>query len=174
MCFLIVEGSPVANFLRINIYLTQKIDENMFWNIAVNDPGAEYDPLTLLHTRTMFGRPDWNSIYRRIRDAIKIGRYLPGCSAQLRTKVGVRPSVCSMTCTYLGSDVLLWTWWSRHNHQGSYSEAYQSKCCVHFRQGASLCASCDYFKNNPYHLGAFLTCNLSHIRSRFELAILLY
>lgn len=76
------------NFLRINIYLTQKIDENMFWNIAVNDPGAEYDPLTLLHTRTMFGRPDWNSIYRRIRDAIEIGRYLPGCSAQLRTKVG--------------------------------------------------------------------------------------
>lgn len=140
MCFLIIEYSSIANFLRINIYLTQKIDENMFWNIAVNDPGAEYDPLTLLHTRTMFGRPDWNSIYRRIRDAIEIGRYLPGCSAQLRTKVGVRPSVCSMTFTYLRSDVLLWAWWSRHSHQGSYSAAYQSECYVHFRQGASPCA----------------------------------
>ncbi|KAF7289129.1 FAD-binding FR-type domain-containing protein [Mycena chlorophos] len=42
------------NFLHINIYLTQKIDENMLWNIAVNDAGAAYDPLTLLRTRTMF------------------------------------------------------------------------------------------------------------------------
>ncbi|KAH7883516.1 ferric reductase NAD binding domain-containing protein [Phlebopus sp. FC_14] len=76
------------NFLRINIYLTQKIDENMLWNIAVNDAGAEYDPLTLLRTRTMFGRPDWKSIYRRIREAIEIGQYLPGSTAQLKTKVG--------------------------------------------------------------------------------------
>ncbi|KAG8219747.1 NADPH oxidase [Butyriboletus roseoflavus] len=76
------------NFLRINIYLTQKIDENMLWNIAVNDAGAEYDPLTLLRTRTMFGRPDWKSIYRRIREAIEIGQYLPGSTGQLKTKVG--------------------------------------------------------------------------------------
>ncbi|KAH0826489.1 hypothetical protein J3R83DRAFT_5493 [Lanmaoa asiatica] len=54
------------DFLRINIYLTEKIDENMLWNIAVNDAGAEYDPLTLLHTRNMFSRSDWKSIYRRI------------------------------------------------------------------------------------------------------------
>ena len=26
-----------ANFLRINIYLTQKIGEDMLWNIAIND-----------------------------------------------------------------------------------------------------------------------------------------
>ena len=110
----------------------------MFWNIAVNDPGAEYDPLTLLHTRTMFGRPNWNSIYRRIREAIEIGAYLPGCSAQLRTKVGVRPSMCSMTFIYLGPDLLLRAWWSCHNHQGSYPATYQSKCCVHFCQGVSL------------------------------------
>ncbi|KAF8560294.1 hypothetical protein OG21DRAFT_1473741 [Imleria badia] len=76
------------NFLRINIYLTQKIDENMLWNIAVNDAGAEYDPLTLLRARTMFGRPDWKSIYRRIREAIEIGQYLPGNTTQLKTKVG--------------------------------------------------------------------------------------
>jgi hypothetical protein len=78
-----------ANFLRINIYLTQKIDEDMMWNIAVNDAGAPYDPLTLLRTRTLFGRPDWKSIYGRLRMAIENGQYLPGTNSQLRSTVGV-------------------------------------------------------------------------------------
>ncbi|KAG1749920.1 ferric reductase NAD binding domain-containing protein [Suillus paluster] len=82
------EAQVDPNFLHINIYLTQKICDDMLWNIAVNDAGAEYDPLTLLRTRTMFGRPDWKSIYRRIREAIEIGQYLPGSSAQMKTKVG--------------------------------------------------------------------------------------
>jgi len=76
------------NFLRINIYLTQKISEDMLWNIAVNDAGAEYDPLTLLRTRTMYGRPDWKTIYSGIRQAIENGQYLPGSNSQLKTKVG--------------------------------------------------------------------------------------
>jgi len=76
------------NFLRINIYLTQKISEDMLWNIAVNDAGAEYDPLTLLRTRTMFGRPDWKGIYGRIRQAIEAGQYLPGSQSQLKNTVG--------------------------------------------------------------------------------------
>ncbi|KAI0313512.1 NADPH oxidase [Amylostereum chailletii] len=76
------------NFLRINIYLTQKIDEDMMWNIAVNDAGAAYDPLTLLRTRTLFGRPDWKNIYGRMRQAIEGGQYLPGTNAQLRSTVG--------------------------------------------------------------------------------------
>ncbi|KAH9082003.1 NADPH oxidase [Lactarius deliciosus] len=62
------------NFLRINIYLTQKI--------------AEYDPLTLLRSRTMFGRPDWKSIYGRMRQAIESGQYIPGTHSQLKTTVG--------------------------------------------------------------------------------------
>lgn len=78
------------NFLRINIYLTQKIDENMLWNIAVNDAGSAYDPLTLLRSRTLFGRPDWKGIYSRLRMAIESGQYLPGTQSQLRTTVGVR------------------------------------------------------------------------------------
>jgi NADPH oxidase len=61
----------------------------MLWNIAINDAGAEYDPLTLLRTRTMFGRPDWESIYGRMRQAIETGQYLPGSSSQLKTTVGV-------------------------------------------------------------------------------------
>ena len=61
----------------------------MLWNIAVNDAGAEYDPLTLLRTRTMFGRPDWKSIYGRMSQAIQGGQYLPGVNSQLRTRVAV-------------------------------------------------------------------------------------
>ncbi|KAF8898821.1 NADPH oxidase [Infundibulicybe gibba] len=76
------------NFLRINIYLTQKIGEDMLWNIAVNDAGAEYDPLTLLRTRTMFGRPNWMTIYGQMRQAIETGQYIPGSKSQLKTKVG--------------------------------------------------------------------------------------
>jgi len=76
------------NFLRINIYLTQKIADDMLWNIAINDAGADYDPLTLLRSRTMFGRPDWKSIYGRMRQAIESGQYLPGTNSQLKTTVG--------------------------------------------------------------------------------------
>lgn len=78
-----------ANFLRINVYLTQKIGEDMLWNIAVNDAGADYDPLTLLRSRTMFGRPDWKTIFGQMRQAIESGQYLPGSTSQLKTKVGV-------------------------------------------------------------------------------------
>jgi NADPH oxidase len=78
-----------ANFLRINIYLTQKIDEDMMWNLAMNDAGAEYDPLTLLRSRTLFGRPDWKNIFGSIRQAIESGQYVPGTNAQLKTNVGV-------------------------------------------------------------------------------------
>lgn len=84
-----VEAAQVdPNFLRINIYLTQKIGEDMLWNIAINDAGAEYDPLTLLRTRTMFGRPDWKNIYMKMRMAIELGHYLPGHSNQTKTTVG--------------------------------------------------------------------------------------
>jgi NADPH oxidase len=76
------------NFLRISIYLTQKIDENMLWNIAINDAGAEYDPLTLLRSRTLFGRPDWESIYGGIKQAIEAGQYIAGSNSQLKTTVG--------------------------------------------------------------------------------------
>ncbi|EDR15563.1 NADPH oxidase A [Laccaria bicolor S238N-H82] len=76
-----------ANFLRINVYLTQKISEDMLWNIAVNDAGAEYDPLTLLRSRTMFGRPDWMTIFGQMKQAIEGGQYLPGSTSQLKTKV---------------------------------------------------------------------------------------
>ena len=89
----------IANFLRINIYLTQKIGEDMLWNIAINDAGAEYDPLTLLRSRTMFGRPDWKSVYGRIRQAIETGQYLPGSHSQLKTTVGTY--FCGVSADFL-------------------------------------------------------------------------
>ena len=79
-----------ANFLSINIYLTQKVEEDMLWNIAVNDAGASYDPLTLLRTRTTFGRPDWMSVYGKMKQAIEIGQYIPGSKKKMKTKVAVR------------------------------------------------------------------------------------
>lgn len=91
-----------ANFLRINVYLTQKIGEDMLWNIAVNDAGAEYDPLTLLRTRTMFGRPDWKAIYGQMRQAIESGQYIPGTKSQLKTTVGVS----SYMWTFFGLEFL--------------------------------------------------------------------
>lgn len=72
----------------------------MLWNIAINDAGADYDPLTLLRTRTMFGRPDWESIYGRMRQAIETGQYLPGSSSQLKTTVGV---CWNLDASFLGS-----------------------------------------------------------------------
>ncbi len=78
----------------------------MLWNITVNDAGSEYDPLTLLRSRTTFGRPDWKTIYTRMRQAIDSGHYLPGASSQLKTKVGVRVvyvPLCIILMAYLCS-----------------------------------------------------------------------
>ncbi|KAG8863780.1 hypothetical protein FRB96_007617 [Tulasnella sp. 330] len=84
-----VEDAQVdPSFLRMNIYLTQKLGEDMLWNIAINDARAEFDPLTLLRTRTFYGRPDWKSIYGTLRKAIESGTYPPGQEASLRTNVG--------------------------------------------------------------------------------------
>ncbi|KAJ7220234.1 NADPH oxidase [Mycena pura] len=88
------------NFLRISIYFTQQVSEDTMWNIVVNAAGAEYDPLTLLRTRTFFGRPDWKAIYGRLRRAIEGGDYLPGSTAQLKTTVGVGISSTCLVYSY--------------------------------------------------------------------------
>ncbi len=109
----------------------------MLWNIAVNDAGADYDPLTLLRSRTMFGRPDWKSIYGRIRQAIESGQYLPGTSSQLKTTVGVG---CMLTFRdhsadperYL-SDILLWTYTDCTGHQGGDGATFVFDCQLYLR-----------------------------------------
>ena len=89
----------------------------MLWNIAVNDAGAFYDPLTLLRTRTTFGRPDWMSVYGKVKQAIEIGRYLPGSHAQLKTKVAVRNTMVWIQELHLYPclDIFLWP---RHPGEG--------------------------------------------------------
>lgn len=101
--FVSIDSDPflLANFLRINIYLTQKVGEDMLWNITLNDAGAVYDPLTLLRSHTMFGRPDWKAIYSRMRQAIESGQYVPGATSQLKTKVGVS----NLTCVLRSSEM---------------------------------------------------------------------
>ena len=76
------------DFLRINIYLTQKVGEDMLWNIAINSTGMECDPLTLLRSHTTFGRPDWKSIFSKMRQGIDDGSYLPGTKPQSKITVG--------------------------------------------------------------------------------------
>jgi hypothetical protein len=139
-----VHQCVVANFLRINIYLTQKIDEDMLWNIAVNDAGADYDPLTLLRSRTMFGRPDWMSIYGRMRQAIEAGQYIPGSNEQLKSRVGVSAVVDlssnEPTHNVSFSDLLLRSWCSRQGHQRGHRSSQLRKCRLHVCQGShDLC-----------------------------------
>ncbi len=63
------------------------------YNISLNDAGAEYDPLTLLRSRTLYGRPDWKSIYTRLRMAIELGAFLQGREENLKTNVAVRGQI---------------------------------------------------------------------------------
>ncbi|WVF71263.1 hypothetical protein IAT40_006066 [Kwoniella sp. CBS 6097] len=77
------------DFLRISVYLTQRLDEDAVQNITINDVGAEYDPLTLLQSRTLFGRPNYTQIFRSLVQSIESGGYLPGREATLKTRLGV-------------------------------------------------------------------------------------
>ena len=76
------------SFLRINIYLTGNLCKDTQGNSITEDAGGEYDPLTLLRSRTRFGRPDWKSIFGKMREAIDSGSYLPGIKSQMKTRVG--------------------------------------------------------------------------------------
>src|SRR5690242_5964907 len=112
----------------------------MLWNIAVNDAGASYDPLTLLRSRTMFGRPDWNSVYTRMKQAIESGQYIPGSNSQLKTKVGVRrfshPPESSRLIS--SSDILLWSQCPCQGYQGGYGGTLGRQRRVLICKGAFL------------------------------------
>ncbi|OCF60711.1 hypothetical protein L486_00349 [Kwoniella mangroviensis CBS 10435] len=77
------------DFLRISVYLTQKMDSDTVQNITINDVGAEYDPLTLLQSRTLFGRPNYKQIFHSLISSIESGSYLPGREATLKSRLGV-------------------------------------------------------------------------------------
>lgn len=85
------------------------MDADSVQNIAINDIGQEYEwvlvscaetfrpvieltvcsPLTLLRSRTLFGRPSFNQIFSSLTQSIESGQYLPGREATLKTRLGV-------------------------------------------------------------------------------------
>ncbi|EOD52254.1 putative NADPH oxidase protein [Neofusicoccum parvum] len=78
-------------FLRIHIYLTQRIDLDMANNIAINSVGTDKDPLTQLRGRTNFGRPDFPKFLCDLRDDIMNPNtgFFSGRESSLKTDVGV-------------------------------------------------------------------------------------
>lgn len=99
------------------MYITQKLSIDQLYNIAINDaPGAEYDPLTQLRSRTFYGRPDFSSIYTRLRGAVEIGAFVGPREARQTVNIGVRTfeRSCShdpnthLIFFWQNSDILLW------------------------------------------------------------------
>lgn len=78
-----------GDLLRINTYITSKMEEDQMYNIVLNDVGAPYDPLTNLKSRTHFGRPDFSTIFSSIRNGIEAGTYLAGIESSLKPTVSV-------------------------------------------------------------------------------------
>ncbi|KAH7137066.1 ferric reductase NAD binding domain-containing protein [Dactylonectria estremocensis] len=116
-----VRRSSVDQFLRIHIFLTQKLDNDTAQNIVLNSVGAEVDPLTRLKAGTNFGRPDFFKIFTAIRDSITDGTYLTGIERNVRNKVGVYfcgPSVAAReiksTCRRVTSIDVEFKFWKEH------------------------------------------------------------
>ncbi|GAA6019835.1 hypothetical protein JCM10207_003715 [Rhodosporidiobolus poonsookiae] len=95
------EAQDDPSFLTIHLYLTQRFTPDMLANISIHasaledekslrsDSSGGVDPVTRLAARTQFGRPDFDVLFRAIRDGIERGGYLPGRESTLRTTVGV-------------------------------------------------------------------------------------
>jgi hypothetical protein len=71
------------------MYITQQLDIDQLYNIAINDSGEEYDTLTHLRSRTFYGRPDFKAIYTRIRGAIETGAFLGPRESGMISHIGV-------------------------------------------------------------------------------------
>jgi len=57
------------HFLSINIYLTERLKKELVEEYKIQQEEMELDPITRLHTRTKFGRPDFDTIYEELREA---------------------------------------------------------------------------------------------------------
>lgn len=83
-------GGEGAEFLRIHIYLTQRIDADTATNIVLNSVGQDKDPLTELQSRTNFGRPDFKMLLAAMREGIMNQAYMAGIQGKgAKTHVGV-------------------------------------------------------------------------------------
>ena len=118
---LAAEGSGAGpEFLRIHIYLTQRLDINDTANIYINSVGANLDPLTELKSRTNFGRPDFKKLFGAMREGIREGSYMGDLKRQ-KADVGVyfcgpnaaAKSIKKATKTATGKDVRF-RFWKEH------------------------------------------------------------
>ncbi|BGP40975.1 hypothetical protein JCM10449v2_004940 [Rhodotorula kratochvilovae] len=89
---------PDPDFLSIQLHLTQRVSPGMLSNLAVHrssssssssSAGAETDAITGLHARTRFGRPDFDALFRGVREGVESGGWFPGRESALRTTIGV-------------------------------------------------------------------------------------
>ncbi|KAL3472146.1 FAD-binding domain-containing protein [Aspergillus californicus] len=79
----------LSEFLRIHIYLTQRLDQDTTANIYLNSVGRELDPLTELKSRTNFGRPDFKRLFTAMQVGVQDQSYIRGLNNHSRTDVGV-------------------------------------------------------------------------------------
>lgn len=71
------EGSGAGpEFLRIHIYLTQRLNVDQTANVYINSVGTHVDPLTELRSRTNFGRPDFKRLFGAMKEGIREGNYM--------------------------------------------------------------------------------------------------
>jgi len=114
-------SASTADFLRIHIYLTAKLDVDTAQNIVLNSVGAELDPLTELRSRTNFGRPDFRRLFTAMRDGILDQTYISGLEASLRTNVGVYfcgPNVAArdvkLAARHASTEQVHFSFWKEH------------------------------------------------------------
>ncbi|KAL4875045.1 ferric reductase NAD binding domain-containing protein [Aspergillus karnatakaensis] len=79
----------ISEFLRIHIYLTQRLDADTTANIYLNSVGRELDPLTELKSRTNFGRPDFKRLFTAMRQGLQDQSYISGLHKHPKTEIGV-------------------------------------------------------------------------------------
>ena len=62
-----IEAQDIGDLIEIHTYLTQRVKEADAINIMVNDAGASVDAITGLKAPTNFGRPNWDRVFRGVR-----------------------------------------------------------------------------------------------------------
>jgi len=64
---LAIEAQDISHLIEIHTYLTVKMKPDEATNIMINDANADKDTITGLRAPTNFGRPNWDTIFKSIR-----------------------------------------------------------------------------------------------------------
>lgn len=64
---LAIEAQDIGHLIEIHTYLTLKMKPDDATNIMINDANADRDAITGLRAPTNFGRPNWDQIFRGIK-----------------------------------------------------------------------------------------------------------